>query len=123
VAVVTGVITAGLLVWLCVAQWEQANRVATIASAVGAVAAAGIAIWAVLRTTPPASVPPGSAGGGIRVRRSGPARAGQGGTAISGVRLAGTVPQGGVEVDRSGPARADGDGDGDAVTGADVGGS
>ncbi len=117
-AVVTGVVAAGLLVWLTVAQWEQANRVATIASAVGTVAAAGIAIWAGLRT-PPHGTPANPASGGIRVQRTGRARTGQRGAAITGVRSTGAVPPGGVEVDRSGSARTDGDGD--AVTGVDLG--
>lgn len=117
-AVVTGVVAAGLLVWLTVAQWEQANRVATIASAVGTVAAAGIAIWAGLRT-PPHGTPANPASGGIRVQRTGRGRTGQRGAAITGVRSTGAVPPGGVEVDRSGSARTDGDGD--AVTGVDLG--
>src|SRR5690348_13501351 len=56
-AIATGILVVGMLVWLTVAQWELANRVATIASAVGTVAAAGIAIWAVWRTATPSRGP------------------------------------------------------------------
>jgi hypothetical protein len=75
-AIATGVVTMGLLVWLTVAKWEEADRVAIIASAVGAVTAAGIAIWAVLRTTskgehepgaPTEAMPPVHMRGGKRV--------------------------------------------------------
>jgi hypothetical protein len=127
VAVGTGAVAVGLLVWLTLAQWDLANRVAAIASAVGTVAAAGIAVWAVLRTPPTAPSPTPPVGGGIRVEKSGRADTGPGGTAITGVRVRGVVPPGGIEVTRSGPACATGTGDGtgpegrEAVTGVDVG--
>ncbi|MGZ3143405.1 hypothetical protein ACVDFE_15715 [Lentzea chajnantorensis] len=46
--VVTLLAVAGLGFWFAIARWEDANKVAAIASALGAIAAVGIAIWAAL---------------------------------------------------------------------------
>jgi hypothetical protein len=113
-AVVTCVVTAGLGGWFAVARWDQANKLATVASALGAVAAVGVAIWTALRGSPGragrarwirvsgtgkamATAPGSSAVSGVRgkpagdvslrVRDSGDAEAGGGGNAVSGVQL------------------------------------
>jgi hypothetical protein len=51
--ILTGVAVAGLATFFAVARWEDANRVATTASALGAVAAIGVAVWAAVRTGGP----------------------------------------------------------------------
>ncbi|MDQ3886022.1 MAG: hypothetical protein M3308_03155 [Actinomycetota bacterium] len=101
--VMTCLVVAGLGVWFAVAQWEQASRMATVASALGAVAAVGVAVWAALRG------PVGGRWGSVRVSDTGKATAGRGGQANTGVRgkVAGTR----VRVKRTGDADASGGGD------------
>jgi hypothetical protein len=99
VVVVTCVVVAGLGVLFTVTQWDRASRIATVVSALAAVAAVGVALWAAL---------PGS-GGSLRVSGTGQARAGLGGTANSG--LVGPAGMSGpVEVERTGDADASGGG-------------
>jgi cytosine/uracil/thiamine/allantoin permease len=105
VLVVTFLVVAGLGVWFAVAQWDQANRVATVASALGAVAAVGVAVWAALRGSG------ADEAGSLRVSRSGTAIAGRGGTANTGVRASASTLRGPVGVNRSGDADASGGGD------------
>ncbi|MFD9733570.1 hypothetical protein [Umezawaea sp. NPDC059074] len=93
VVVITCLVTAGLGVWFAVASWDSANKVAVIASALAAVAAVGVAVWAGLRT-----------GGRIVVSDTGDATAGPGGRANTGVRGATSA-----RVKRTGNARAGGD--------------
>jgi hypothetical protein len=89
-----------------VIRWEDANRIATMASALGAVAAVGVAVWAAL---------PGSRAG-QRASRTGKAVAkGKGSMANTGLTGLGQPAQ----VNRSGEARAE-DG-GTANTGVDSG--
>jgi hypothetical protein len=57
VAVLTCLVVSGLVIWLVLAPWEQADRVASIASALGTVAAVGVAVWAAVRK-PPGERPP-----------------------------------------------------------------
>lgn len=110
VLVVTCAVVAGLSGWFAVARWDQANKVATVASALGAVAAVGVAIWTVLR---------GSSGGAervgrIRVSGTGTATAkGAGSSAVTGVHSnVGDVTA--VNVRETGDAKAHG---GSAVSG------
>lgn len=107
--VLTCVVVAGLGVWFAVAGWEDSNRVASVASALGAIAAVGVALWAALRST--------SQGGSgmVRVSRTGRARAGHGGAANTGFTGSPASSLGFARVDRTGEAvTAD---DGDANTG------
>lgn len=80
---VTCVVVAGLGGWFAVASWDESDKVATVASALGAVAAVGVAIWTALRGSP------GRAGRVRRIRVAGTGRATAGGSdssAITGVR-------------------------------------
>ena len=52
VLIVTCVLVAALGVWLALAQGKGGNEIATAVSALAAVAAVGIAIWAALRGSP-----------------------------------------------------------------------
>jgi hypothetical protein len=107
VLVVTCLVVGLLAGWFAMAQWEQANRVATVTSALGAVAAVGVAVWAVLRGS---SVP----GKLVRASRTGKAISGRQGSANTGVRVA-RGRSGRVVADRTGDA--DSSGGGDANTG------
>lgn len=105
-AVVTCAVVAGLGVWFAVAKWDQADKVATVVSALGAVAAVGVALWTALRGSP------GQAGGtgGVRLSGAGKAAAtGPGSSAVSGVRAKAGGP-GSVEVRDTGDAKASGGG-------------
>jgi hypothetical protein len=101
VLVVTCVVTAGLGGLFAVSQWDQASRVATVVSALAAVAMLGVGVWAAL---------PGS-GAAVRVSDTGPATAGLGGTAVSGLTGPAAGLRGEVEVDGTGAADASGGGD------------
>ena len=105
VLLVTCLVVAGLGGVFAASQWDQANRIATMVSALAAVAAVGVAVWAAL---------PG-AGPVVRVSRTGRATAGPGGTATSGVAGPAGQLEGHVEVDRTG--EADASAGGDATTG------
>jgi hypothetical protein len=109
VLVATCLVVAGLTGWFAVARWEQASRVATVVSALAAVATVGVAVWAAL---------PGADRRTVRVSNTGPATARQGGTAISGLTGPAAGLRGRIEVDRTG--HADASGSGDATTGADL---
>ncbi|MGW0520756.1 hypothetical protein [Crossiella sp. NPDC003009] len=103
VLIITFLAVAGLLVWLAVIRWEDANKIATAASALGAVAAVGVAVWTALRSP--------KAGGSIRVSGTGKATASGGGSANTGFRgKSGTT----ADVRNTGEAKANG---GDASTG------
>jgi hypothetical protein len=93
---VTCVVVGALAAVFAVSQWDQANRIATVSSALAAVAALGVAVWAAL---------PGS-GPGARVSRTGTATAGgPGSRANTGVSGAASMP-GAVVADHTGDARA-----------------
>ncbi|MDH6435941.1 cytosine/uracil/thiamine/allantoin permease [Streptomyces sp. SAI-144] len=106
VLAVTCLAVAGLGVAFLLMRWDEASRLAAVASALVAVAGLGVAIWAVV---------PGPGTRGLRVSDTGEARAGAGGTAVSGVTAVATGGTGGgvgpVEVERTGPADATGGGD------------
>ncbi|ALG08752.1 hypothetical protein [Kibdelosporangium phytohabitans] len=107
VLILTCLVVAGLGTWFVLAQWDVANRVATVSSALGAVAAVGVAIWAALRTT---------SGNSVRASRTGNATArGSGSSANTGVRVSGA--SGALRADRTGEATASGGGS--ANTGVD----
>ncbi|MEV6242482.1 hypothetical protein [Lentzea sp. NPDC051838] len=110
--VLTCVMVAGLAGWFALAKWDQANKVATVASALGAVAAVGVAIWVALRSSPSQAE---RANSRIRVARTGDATAvGAGSSAITGVR-ANASDTTSLRVRDTGNAQAD-DG-GNAVSG------
>lgn len=100
--VVTSLAVAGLGGWFALAQWDQANKIATMTSAIGAVAAVGVAVWAVLR---------GPGVRSVRAMDTGTATATAGGSANSGIR---GKPTGQAQAERTGNARSEG---GDANTG------
>lgn len=102
----TCVVVAGTGAVFAVAQWDVANRVATMASALGALAAVGIAVWAALPSKRSASN--GSAV--LRAERTGDAVSGPGGTATSGIRVRGHAG-GSLEARRTGAADATRGGD------------
>lgn len=109
--VLTCVVVAGLAGWFAMAKWDQANKVATMMSALGAVAAVGIAIWIALRSSPSQS----GRAGRIRVANTGGATAmGAGSTAITGVRTNGGDTSS-LRVGDTGDAQADSGGN--AVSG------
>jgi hypothetical protein len=108
VLVLTCLLVAGLGGWFAVARWDEANKVATMASALGAVAAVGVAVWVALREPGPR--------GSIRVSRTSRAAAGKGGRANTGVR-GNAVDAGSVRVEHTGDAEAIG---GDANTGVQL---
>ncbi|MET8800006.1 hypothetical protein ABZV91_26875 [Nocardia sp. NPDC004568] len=104
--IVTSLLVAALATVLVVVQWEQANKVATSVSALGAVAAVGVAVWAALR---------GPTGGTIRVTHSGAATSGGGGRAVSGVRAS----NGSATLVATDTGDADASAGGEATTGID----
>jgi hypothetical protein len=106
VIVLTCVVVAVLGGVFAVVRWEHANRIATIASALAAVAVLGVAVWAAL---------PGS-GAGARASRTGNATArGRGSRVNTGV--AGPAVPGLTAADGTGDAEATGGGS--ANTGVD----
>lgn len=110
VLMITCLGVAGLAVWFALAAWDQANRVATVTSALGAVAAVGVAIWAALH---------GNSGRrSLTVADTGNATVGAGGRAITGVQGNSRAVSGPVQISRTGDGRVSGDGD--AVTGAQL---
>ncbi|OKJ42344.1 hypothetical protein [Streptomyces sp. CB01580] len=103
--IVTCLSVAVLGIWLTVVRWDDASKVATVVSALGAVAAVGVAIWATLQTPPTR--------GPVVVSRTGRATARSGGRAITG--LTGRADgAGSVRVEHTGDAESSG---GDAITG------
>ena len=86
--------------WMAVATWDQANKTAVVVSALAAVAAVEVAMWAGFRSSGASSV---------LVEDTGNATAGRGGRANTGVRDAGKL--GSLEVRRTGDAKVAGDGD------------
>ncbi|XVQ06497.1 hypothetical protein ACQP1W_27990 [Spirillospora sp. CA-255316] len=100
---------AGLAAVLGMLRWDQANKVATSVSALAALAAVGVAVWAAVSR-------PNR--GTVRVSDSGNATAGRGGTASTGVRGPADGRAGDVVVERSGDA--DASAGGEASTGADL---
>jgi hypothetical protein len=104
VLLVTALVVAALGVVFLLLRWDDANKVAAVASALGAVAAIGVAIWAALPARPRVSV---------QVTRTGDARAVGTGRANTGVT--GRVGEG--EVSAADTGDADASSGGDANTG------
>ncbi len=100
--IVTCVLVAGLGMWLTLARWDDANKVATSVSALGAVAAVGVAVWAVVRAP--------RSGGSIVVSESGRASATSEGSAVTGVSGKASVDIGSIRAERTGDAEASGGG-------------
>ena len=101
---ITCLLLAGLGGVFALTQWDRASRIATVVSALAAVAAVGVAVWA----APPRS------GATVRVSNTGEAIAGVGGRANSG--LTGRVGElkGPVEVEATGRADASNGGEADS---------
>ena len=99
--------TAGVVLVLAVllmaVRWDSANKIAVIVSALAAVAAVGVAIWAALPAVSP--------GKGMRVSRTGRAMAGPGGRANTGFSGPAASLGADVLVDRTGDADASEGGD------------
>lgn len=102
VLLITGLVVAGLGAAFAVLRWDDANRVATVASALATVAALGLAVWAAL--------PGGRPGHTLRVSHTGKAVAGAGGTAVSGVSGSAGSATGDIDVHDTGDAEASGGG-------------
>lgn len=100
VLLVTCLVVAGLAGVFAGTQWDRADRVATVASALAAVASVGVAVWAGLPRS-----------GSVRVSDTGNAVAGAGGMATTGLAGPATELVSGIEVDRTGDADASGGGD------------
>lgn len=103
-------VVAGLGMWFVVARWDQANKVATAVSALGALAAVGVAIWSALRPAQPQR--------SLTVTDTGRATAEDGGRAVTGMSGRASRVDGPLRVERTGDAKASGGGD--AVTGAQL---
>ena len=110
VLLATCLMVAGLAGWFAVAKWDQASRIATVISALGAVAAVGVAVWAALPRSDNERT--------IRVSDTGSATARPGGSATSGRTGPGAGLSGRIVVERTGPA--DASEGGTATTGADL---
>jgi hypothetical protein len=96
VAAVTAAVVAALAAVLVALRWDDANKVAVVVSALAAVAAVGVAIWTAL--------PHGEPRVGLRVSRTGKAKAGMKGRANSGIEgPAGSLPHD-VQASRTGEA-------------------
>ena len=105
ILVVTLAAVTALGTWFAVVEWNEANKIAAVASALGAVAAVGVAAWAALRQ----SVSPES----IVVSDTGDATAEGAGGANSGVQGK-TGQVGSLQVRNTGNAKS---GHGNANTG------
>jgi hypothetical protein len=104
VLVVTSGVVAGLATWLAAASWDQASRVATVASALAAVAAVGVAVWAAVRG-------PAAGSGSVKVSDTGTAVAGRQGLANTGARMRRWAGVGRVRAQHTGDAVASDGGD------------
>ena len=102
---VTIVAVGTMAALLLVPGWGMASRIAIVVSALAAVAAVGVAVWAAL--------PAASSGSeaGVRVSRTGRAVTGSTGQANSGVTGPASAMTGPVQADRTGDASASGGGD------------
>lgn len=108
--IVSCVVVAALGVWFAIASWEDANKLAAVASALGTVAAVGVSVWAALRTPQPRE--------SLTVSDTGHATADGGGRAVTGLSGQANRVDGPVRVERTG--KADASGGGDAVSGAEL---
>lgn len=109
VLIVTLFAVSALGVWIAVVTWDEANKIAVVTSALAAVAAVGVAVWAALRGARSTS--------SIDVSRTGDAVSTGGGRANTGFRGKARRTSS-VRVRDTGRAEADG---GDANTGVQAG--
>lgn len=121
VVLVTCTAVAALGAVFAVTRWSEADRIATVVSALAAVAALGVAVWAAF----PASGDAGRGSGtgavtglAIWVSGTGDARSGPGGTANTGLTAPAGALRGTVGIERTGSA--DASGGGDSRTGVDL---
>lgn len=98
VLLITSLVVAGLLAWFAVAKWDSASKVATVVSALAAVATVGVAAWAAL----PASARARS----ISASRTGKAVARGNSQATTGVRAPAKTGDGTVRAEQTGDAKA-----------------
>jgi hypothetical protein len=97
VLLVTGLVVATLGVVFAVTQWDRVDRIATVVSALGAVAAVGVAVWAAL---------PAGRGSSVRVSNTGKATAEGNAESTTGLSAsAGSLPHQ-VEIENTGDAEA-----------------
>jgi hypothetical protein len=101
----TGLLVIGVAALLVALRWESAERIATSISALAAVAAVGVAVWAAV---PHSRERPRS---GVRVTRTGSATAEAGGKAVSGLSSSAPLPDVPIAVEETGDAKAMGGGD------------
>jgi hypothetical protein len=103
VMVGTAGVVAVLAVVFVVLRWDAANKIAVLMTALAAVAAVGVALWA--------GLPGVKSGGRVRVSRTGRAIAGPGGRANSGISgPADSLPDD-LQLNRTGDADAFNGGD------------
>lgn len=108
IAATAGVVAAFVIAF-AVLRWDDASKLATALSALAAVAAVGVGIWAALGTghTP-------TRGTRLQVSGTGRAVAQDGGRANSGVTGSGAALAEHVQVERTGDAEASGGGQADS---------
>jgi hypothetical protein len=104
VLIATCLLVAVLGAWLALVGWEDGDKIATSASALAAVAAVGVAVWAALRTS--------QGGTSLMASRTGNATT-EAGTANTGVSTKADM-KGSRRAERTGDARSS---NGDANTG------
>jgi len=109
ILIVTCLVVAGLGGVFALMSWDETSKIATVVSALAAVAAIGVAVWTAM---PHHGSPPV---GAVRVSNTGRAAAHGDGTAVSGVRGPATSVSRQIEVDSTGTAETSGGGD--AVSG------
>lgn len=102
-------VLAGLFILL---RWEQANKLATVMSALAGVTAVGVAVWAALTGTGTRE------GARVNISGTGRAVAGPRGRAVTGLSSPTEALPGDTKVHRTG--EADASSGGDAVSGIDL---
>ncbi|MFE5394487.1 hypothetical protein ACFQ9U_07940 [Streptomyces sp. NPDC056568] len=100
----TGLLVAALGAWLAVVRWEDGDKIATSVSALAAVAAVGVSVWAALHASRQQPTLVASRTGSATTRR---------GDANTGVKT-GRAADGSQRAEDTGDARST---DGDANTG------
>ncbi|MCC8243653.1 hypothetical protein [Saccharothrix luteola] len=102
VLALTLLVVAGMGLWFAIARWDDASKVAAIASALGAVAAVGVAVWAALPKRLPLTAK--------IISGTSDAEAADGGDANTGLQGKARHLTGSVEVRNTGKATATGGG-------------
>ncbi len=96
VLLTTALVVAGLGTTFALLQWDASSRLATVLSALAAIASIGVAVWAAL---------PGT-GHRLHVAHTGAASAAAGGRANSGVIATAATTGCGIDVSHTGQAQA-----------------